>query len=158
MTLGRVAQVSKGTGGLPKFPVEQSEAGPLGLAGDLHAHPAFHGGPEKALLLVSSADVEELKGRGWPVFAGALGENLTVEGIDFRHLTAGVMFRIGPVMVELTTLRKPCSQLDVYNVAGTPGRIQDALAGNGYGGWYARVLDAGLIRTGDPVRMVQARA
>lgn len=157
MEAGRIVQVNISPGGLPKTEIPEAEAGTLGLAGDHHNHPEFHGGPEKALLLVSLAAIEELRQRGWPLYPGALGENLTVDGLDFRQLQSGLMFRAGPAVIELTTLRKPCRLLDAYNIEAAPGRIQDAVRGNGYGGWYARVLEGGLIRKGDPIRLMQAR-
>jgi MOSC domain-containing protein YiiM len=156
---GVVHQVSVGRGGVPKFAVPEAWASPLGLEGDMQAHPEFHGGPQKALLLVSLEDLDALRAQGYPVFPGALGENLTVSGLDFRKLRAGQRFIVGGAVIELTTLRVPCRQLDVYySGSGAPIQrlLQDARAKKGdvtspawaCGGFYAAVVQRGLIGTG----------
>jgi len=156
---GIIRQVSISKGGVPKLAVPEAWANPLGLEGDGHHHPQFHGGPAKALLLISLEDLETLRAEGFPVFPGALGENLTVSGIDFRRLRSGQRFVVGSAAIELTTLRVPCSALDVYNPeAGTriQQRLYDALAKGGdpaspvwaMSGFYASVAQRGLIGTG----------
>ncbi len=161
---GIIHQVSLNKGGVPKLGVPEAWANPLGLDGDGHRHPEFHGGPMKALLLVSLEDLEALCSEGFPVFPGALGENLTVSGIDFRRLRSGQRFIVGNAAIELTTLRKPCHTLDVYKAeAGTSiqRRLQDARAKAGdtsspvwaMGGFYAAVVQRGLICTGATIAL-----
>ncbi len=161
---GIIHQVSLNKGGIPKLAVPEAWANPLGLEGDDHSHPQFHGGPLKALLLVSLEDLEALSCEGFPVFPGALGENLTVSGIDFRRLRSGQRFVVGDAAIELTTLRTPCHTLDVYNLeAGTPihRRLYDARAKAGdpsspvwaMGGFYASVIQRGLIGTGATIAL-----
>jgi MOSC domain-containing protein YiiM len=156
--MGVVQQVSISRGGVPKLAVPEAWAGPLGLEGDGHFHPQFHGGPSKALLLVSMEDLEALRAEGFPVFPGALGENLTIRGIDFRRLRSGQRFVVGGAAIELTTLRQPCKTLDVYNSSVTgmiQRRLYDARAQAGdpaspvwaMGGFYASVIQRGLINT-----------
>ena len=161
---GSIHQVSISKGGVPKLAVPEAWANPLGLEGDGHFHPQFHGGPSKALLLVSLEDLEALRVEGYPVFPGALGENLTISGIDFRKLRAGQRFVVGDAAIELTTLRQPCSALDGYIPSGgTPiqKRLYDALAQDGdpsspvwaMGGFYASVIQRGLIHTGATIAL-----
>lgn len=88
---------------------------PLGIEGDACAHPNIHGGPRQALLLVASEVVDKLAAEGYPVFYGALGENLTTAGFDHRTWRAGQRYRLGSeVIIELTKPRGPCRSLDVY--------------------------------------------
>jgi MOSC domain-containing protein YiiM len=160
---GRIVQISISAGGVPKHEIPSAQVTPLGIAGDRHKHPQYHGGPLKALLLVSAEDLQELREAGYPVFPGALGENVTIEGVDFRSLRDGQQLRLGPVTVEITRPRSPCYQLDVYNPPGIAGRIQDRVYDAqvkardassprwGKAGFYCRVLDPGEIRKGDPV-------
>jgi MOSC domain-containing protein YiiM len=80
-------------------------------------------------------------------------------------MRAGQRFRIGTAMVELTKLRAPCDQLNVYG----PG-IQDAIydvqvrAGDpasprwALGGFYASVLQGGTVRTGDRIQLLEQLA
>jgi MOSC domain-containing protein YiiM len=95
-----------------------------------------------------------------------MGENLTVSGIDFRQLRAGMRFRAGEAFIELTKLRTPCNTLSVYNPRGDFGPLQselyDATAKAGdpstprwaMGGFYAAVVQPGLIRTGDIIQLI----
>lgn len=131
-------------------------AGPLGLEGDAHAHPRYHGGPQQALLLVSEEDLDALKAQGWPLFPGALGENLTTAGLDFRGVRIGQRYRAGEAIVEITKVRQPCGTLDVYG-AGIQSAVFDRAvkAGDaaspkwGLAGFYAAVIQPGWIRTND---------
>jgi MOSC domain-containing protein YiiM len=158
---GRILQVNISPGGLPKRAVAESSIAPLGLEGDGHHHPQFHGGPEKAVLLIAAEVVDELEARGWPLFYGALGENLTTHGLDIADLRIGDQVRAGGAILELTSPRVPCRQLDVYG----PG-IQQELYDKqvkaldpasprwGKGGFYARVLVPGPVRAGDAVEVI----
>jgi MOSC domain-containing protein YiiM len=162
---GTVLQVNLSRGGVPKRPVAEGIVTPLGLQGDAHDHPRIHGGPQKALLLVAAETIAGLQARGYPVFPGALGENITTQGIDPKQLRSGHQFRLGAAVVELTKLRVPCSSLDIYGPA-IRGEIYDARAAAGdvasprwgMSGFYARVLQDGLVRPGDPIDLLAVLA
>ena len=150
---------------MPKRPLADGVVTPLGIQGDGHAHPHIHGGPDKALLLIAIESIEDLQARGYPVFPGALGENITMRGIDPRQLRCGHQFRLGTAVVELTRLRRPCATLDVYGPA-IQREIFDALARAGdpasprwgMSGFYAKVLAEGLVRPGDAIELMAALA
>jgi MOSC domain-containing protein YiiM len=162
---GSILQINVSQGGVPKRPVQDALVTPLGIEGDLHAHPEIHGGPRKALLLITSEGIEELKALGFPLFYGALGENLTTRGVDRRAWRIGQRWRIGGVIVELTRVRVPCATLNVY------GRgIQEAMydqevkAGDvssarwGLSGFYASVVQPGPIQAGAALELLGADA
>lgn len=162
MLSGSVLQISISRGGVPKYAVPEGDVTPLGIAGDAHAHPQIHGGPRQAILLLSSETIEELKILGYPVYPGALGENITTLGIDRREWRAGQRWRIGPeVIVELTKVRGPCDQLSVYGPgiqnaiynakvkAGDPSSTAWAMSG-----FYASVIRPGIIRPGDSISLL----
>src|SRR5881394_4104113 len=98
---GHIIQINISTGGLPKRPVPQALITPLGLEGDICAHPAIHGGPRQAVLLIAAEAVDELIARGYPLFYGALGENLTTRGLNPRQLRVGQIIRAGSARLEL---------------------------------------------------------
>jgi len=158
---GTIVQVSTSLGGLPKRAVAEGRVGALGIEGDLHAHPGIHGGPRKAILLASAEVIEELTARGYPLFYGALGENLTTRGIDVRRLRIGDRLRAGGVTIEITQPRGPCSALDVYG-ASLRAEIYDAGVKAldpasphwGMSGWYAAVTEPGLVRPEDIIAVV----
>ena len=153
-----IIQLNVSRGGVPKYPVPEANLTPLGLANDDHGHPEIHGGPAKAVLLITSEGIEELKAQGFPLFYGALGENLTTRGLDRRFLRAGQRYRVGDAIIQLTTLREPCSSIEIYG-SGIGRAVYDkqVWAGDpasprwGLGGFYASVHRPATVRTGDPI-------
>jgi MOSC domain-containing protein YiiM len=153
---GVIVQVNVSRGGLPKRAVSEGLLTPLGFETDACAHPSIHGGAEKAVLVIASEGVDELIARGYPLFYGAMGENLTTRGLDRRRFRVGQQWRVGPALIELSRVRVPCATLDVYG-ASLKQEIYDfqVKAGNtgsprwGLSGFYARVLEPGLVRTND---------
>ncbi|MGH9595117.1 MAG: MOSC domain-containing protein [Bryobacteraceae bacterium] len=162
---GSVQQINVSLGGVPKRAVPAGRVTSLGIEGDGHAHPQVHGGPRKALLLVTSEGIEELRQQGFPLYRGALGENLTTTGLDRRTFRIGQRYRVGEVLIEITKVRQPCETLNVYG-PGIQTAIYDAdvKAGNtasprwGLGGFYASVLHPGTVRAGDPILLVDELA
>ncbi len=148
---GTIIQLNLSSGGLPKRPVAAAYLTPLGFQGDAVAHPSIHGGPRKAVLLVAREAIALLVERGFPLFNGALGENLTTEGLDFREWRAGQRSRIGEAAVELTTPRRPCDELDIYGAALQKElSVPEAL---GLAGHYASVVRVGWVRTNDIISL-----
>jgi MOSC domain-containing protein YiiM len=157
---GILKQINRSPGGLPKRavhgPVMLSE---VSVEGDRWRNLRYHGGPKKAVLMASAEFIDELAARGFPVFYGAIGENLTVSGLDPHLWRTGQRYRLGrEAVIELTTLRTPCLNLDVYGPA-IKSELYDAecKAGNiasprwAHGGIYARVVQPGTIQEGDAV-------
>jgi MOSC domain-containing protein YiiM len=157
---GILKLINRSPGGLPKRavhgPVMLSE---ISVEGDRWRNPVIHGGPKKAVLMASAEFIDELAARGFPVFYGAIGENLTVSGLDPHMWRPGQRYRLGKeAVIELTTLRTPCLNLDVYGPA-IKSELYDAQckAGNiasprwAHGGFYARVIRPGMIQAGDAV-------
>jgi MOSC domain-containing protein YiiM len=162
---GCIVQVNISRGGLPKRPIPEGIITPLGIEGDLHAHPDIHGGSAQAVLLISAEVIESLKERGYPLFFGAMGENLTTRGIEFRDIRMGDEIRAGAALLEITKPRGPCSALDVYG-SSLRGDVYDAQVKQrnpasprwGMSGFYARVVEPGPIRAGDPVAVLSKLA
>jgi MOSC domain-containing protein YiiM len=159
---GTVVQINVSSGGVPKRAVGEALVTPLGIEGDGHAHPELHGGPERAVLLITAEGIEELAALGFPLTYGSLGENLTTRGIGRREWRVGQRWRIGAdVVIEITKRRAPCQALNVYG-PGLQAAIYDSLtnAGDpaspkwGLSGIYASVVGQGLIRPGDAIVLV----
>jgi MOSC domain-containing protein YiiM len=157
---GLLRQINRSRGGLPKGPVAGAVMlGTLGIDGDRHTNLRRHGGPAKAVLMIAAEVVDHLVANGFPLFYGALGENLTVSGFDPHLWRSGQRYRIGSdALIELTTLREPCSNLDIYGL--TLGqRLYDLQCKKGditsphwaHGGFYAKVVREGLIAAGLPI-------
>jgi MOSC domain-containing protein YiiM len=160
MGQGMLIQVSRSNGGVPKNAVQ----GPVmvdreGVSGDRHRNPQIHGGPDKAVLMIAAELVEALAAQGFPVCPGALGENFTVRGLDPHLWRSGQRYRVGSdVVIEFTTLREPCRNLDVFGPE-IKAQLYDSRCKNGdvdsprwaHGGFYARVIRTGIVVQGSPV-------
>lgn len=159
---GSILQINISPGGIPKTPVPEALLTPLGFEGDSVAHPKIHGGPRQAVLLICSEAIKELKALGYPLFAGALGENLTTLGLDRRQMRPGQRYRVDEAVIEITKLRRPCAALDIYGPA-IQREIFDAAvkAGDpssprwGLSGFYAAVLRPGMIRRDAIISLIE---
>ncbi len=76
--------------------------------------------------------------------AGVIRENITVRGIGVNGMAPGLRIRLGDALIEVTKPCSPCSLMDEIR----PG-LKDELVGRR--GTYARVVEPGLVRVGDPV-------
>lgn len=158
---GAVVQVSISAGGVPNQPIEHGDVTLGGIAGDGWRHPQFHGIPKRAILLIASEALDEIKAMGFPVYPGALGENLTTLGLDRRALRISQRFRCGNAMIQLTEPRFPCHTISLYGKG-----IQDAIydvrvmkgdpSSNVWGlsGFYASVIEPGIVRPGDRIELI----
>lgn len=156
-----ILQISISSGGVPKRAVPEGIVTRLGIEGDLHAHPEVHGGPSKALLLIASEGTAELVEAGFPLFDGALGENITTVGLDRRAMRLGQRYKVGGIVVELTKVRRPCRTIQMYGSAIGRAIYDDRVkAGDhasprwGLSGFYASVIAPGTIWTGDGIELV----
>jgi MOSC domain-containing protein YiiM len=152
---GRVVQVSISSGGVPKRAVPAARVTIAGLDGDGHRDRQHHGGPERAVCLYAMELLEALRAEGHPVSPGGLGENLTLEGLDWTTVVPDTCLLVGDVILQMTRYTSPCVNITGSFAHGDYARISQKR----HPGWsrmYARVLRGGTIRPGDPVRLVSA--
>ena len=92
--------------------------------------------------------------QGHDVKAGELGENITTRGIDLLSLPTGAVLHIGSeVTLELTGLRNPCLQIDLFQEGLMPllrHRDDDGTIVR-IGGVMAVVLSGGVVLPGDEI-------
>ena len=109
--------------------------------------------------------MDDLTARGYPLFYGALGENLTTRGIRVRDLRIGDQLRAGGALLEITQPRGPCTALDRYGES-LKTEIYDARIKAldyasprwGLSGFYSRVLTPGPVQPDDPIELVASLA
>ena len=110
-----------------------------GIKDDAHA-----GKWHRQVSLLSYQKIEEFRARGAQVEFGAFGENLIVDGYDFKNLPVGTRFQCGDVLLEMTQIGKKChSHCEIYKVMGDCIMPRE--------GVFARVLKGGTIHVGDEI-------
>ena len=151
---GRIVQISVSPGGVPKTAVPAARVGELGLEGDAHRDREHHGGPERAVCLYALELIRALRAEGHAVVPGALGENVTVEGVDWVAVVPGARLALGDeVLLEVTRYTSPCTGITAAFRDGAYARVSQKR----HPGWsrvYTRVLTPGAIRLGDAVRLL----
>lgn len=149
----RVVQINTSAGGVPKSPVAHVEVAWNGLAGDRQADEKHHGRPFQAVCLWSTDALADLTAAGHHVFAGAVGENFTVEGLDWTTLRAGARLLVGSSLVELSYPAVPCKKQAQWFNDGDFTRL--AYENNPqWVRWYGWVREPGAVATGDEVLIV----
>ena len=108
-----------------------------GIDGDAHA-----GKWHRQISLLSADKIAAFNEKGANVIPGAFGENLVVEGFDFRSLPVGTLLRCGDVLLEMTQIGKQChSHCEIYKKMGDCIMPRE--------GVFARVIEPGTITVGD---------
>lgn len=151
---GTIHQLNCSDGGVPKLAVSEALLTPVGLVGDRQAKTKIHGGPERALCLFALERIRELQAEGHPIRPGSVGENVTVEGVDWNELKPGARLALGDeVVVEISSYTAPCKTIAASFVGGKFERIsQKKHPGNSR--VYARVIRTGRLSVGQEVRVL----
>jgi MOSC domain-containing protein YiiM len=160
---GAVASVNVSfPGGVPKGPIARTTIGRLGLAGDgQRTKPPTHGGTEKAVCLFSLEQIARVNADGHDLYPGAIGENLTVAGLDLGGLAAGDVLAIGsradgPV-IQLTEPANPCKNIAASFAGWRIARVSATVRPED-SRWYARVLREGAVAVGDAIELLDPAA
>lgn len=113
-----------------------------GIEGDAHA-----GNWHRQVSLLSLEKIEAFRKKGAQVSFGDFGENLIIDGFDFRSLPVGTIFTIGDAVLKMTQIGKEChTHCQIYQTMGECIMPRE--------GVFAVVLKGGQIRNGDTVEMV----
>ena len=151
-----IAQINVSPGGVPKLPIPSARVTELGLEGDAHRELEHHGGPERALCLFALEQIRALQAEGHLISPGAIGENLTVEGLDWERVTPGSRLELGDaVVIEVTRYTSPCLTIKKSFRDGDYSRVSQKKH-PGSSRVYARVIKTGAIQQGDPVRLLDS--
>lgn len=142
--------------GIYKLPHPHARITPDGLEGDYIADQKHHGGADQAVYVYTTEDYDWwLETLGRDLQHGTFGENLTISGFESANLHVGDRIFIGdpeehPIILEVTAPRIPCAVL-----AGrmeTPAFVRHFAAAERPGA-YCRVLEGGVVQTGDAVSL-----
>lgn len=139
------------------------------IEGDRQADLSVHGGTDKAVYAYSqdayAGWVAALKVGSEELPPGSFGENLTVTRLDERDTCLGDRFEIGSgahprCVLEVSEPRMPCFKLGIkFGDMAMVQRFlnyQDPAGGFPRPGVYFRVIQEGMIGTGDTLTRVYA--
>jgi len=114
-----------------------------GLVGDAHA------GSGRQVSLLAEESISEIRRLGLEVSPGDFAENLTVRGLSLHTLPVGARLRVGPeAVLEVTQIGKEChDRCAIYEQVGTCVMPSQ--------GVFARVVQGGAVRAGDPVAVIE---
>ncbi len=115
-----------------------------GLENDAHA------GSERQVSLLSWEEVEKFKEAGADVSEGDFGENLLVEGFNFKTFPVGTRLKCGEVLLEIIQIGKKCHS--TCTVTQRTGKCIMPTEGV-----FAKVLHGGIVSAGDEMGLLKER-
>lgn len=114
-----------------------------GIEQDAHA-----GNWHRQVSLLCYDRVEEFRARGANVDDGAFGENLLVDGMDFKTYPVGTQFKCNDVILELTQVGKKChSECEIFYQVGDCIMPRE--------GVFTVVVHGGTIQVGDELTVLK---
>lgn len=144
-------QISVSDGGVPKLAVPQARVTKDGVEGDRQRNREAHGGPDRAICVFALEVIEALRREGHLIAPGSAGENFTIAGLEWKHITPGTKLRVGnAVLLEVLSYTSPCK----HNACWFKDEDFSRISQKQYPGWsrvYARVLSEGVVKQGDEV-------
>ena len=109
------------------------------------AEESIAGHWHRQVSLLSYEKIEAFRAKGADIPLGAFGENLIVEGYDFRNLPVGTRFSCGDALLEMTQIGKEC-HCEIFKRMGECIMPRE--------GVFAVVLRGGTIQKGDTIELV----
>ena len=134
--------------------------GPLGLQGDEQADLSVHGGLTKAVYAYPGAHYAfwhtvrrqaKVPGSDEPLPWGAMGENLTIAGLDESRLWIGDRLVLPHCVLAVSEPRMPC-----FKFAAAMGfaKAVKLMSQSGWCGTYLAVIEPGQVSAGDTAQLV----
>ena len=156
--------------GIPKLEATEIDVRYEGVAGDntVSRIEKYNGGRmdgekylDRAVLIWTDDKLKEMNDEGWPAMPGDLGENIMISGVNYEMLEIGQEYQIGGAILMISRVCPPCYQLhelipvwnerdETLNFSVDKGpEVVKTLAGRR--GYYARVIEEGVVRKGEGV-------
>ena len=146
MTQTRIVAVSiSRKKGEKKINVDQAQLiSDHGLDRDAHA-----GDWHRQVSLLDMQSIAKIRDKGLDVDPGNFAENITTEGLQLWELPIGTRMRLGDaVLVEVTQIGKEChNRCAIFHQVGDCVMPREGI--------FAKVLEPGTIRPGDPIEVLE---
>ncbi len=160
MNSGKILQISvkpstTGEHGLPKMSVSSAEIHYGGVDGDYNnfRQEKKSGEPDMAVMLITRGILDDLNSEGWPVESGDLGENLTISDLSYISIEPEQKFRMGTALIQISFKCEPCTYLYSLPYIGDERGPEFIKTVKDRRGWYARVLEEGVVSAGDIIKL-----
>ena len=133
---------------------------PLGLEGDEQADLSVHGGLSKAVYAYPHTHYAfwqtvraQAKVAGWdePLAPGALGENLTLDGLVEQDVWVGDVLRFPDCELAVSEPRQPCFK---FNAVMGFNQAAKLMSQSGWCGFYLAVVKPGTLQAGEAFELV----
>ena len=138
-------------GGVPKPPVDSIDVRLNGVYGEHIRDTKHHGGPKRAVCILSNQTLQFLQQDGHPISGGSTGENLLIE-IEEELLRPGVRLLFTHVELEITSPAPPCKTIKESFTNGDFKQISHTLNPQRTR-WYAQVIQEGIISVDEIVEI-----
>lgn len=139
-------------GGVPKPRVDTLQVTINGCEGDRQNDLKHHGGPSRAVCLMSMDVMERLQDEGHPISGGTTGENLLISGIAWTEFKVGSVIQTGEVTLRITSDAPPCKTIkasfldDRFQALSHKVMPQKTR-------WYAEVIREGVLQNGEAIQI-----
>ena len=114
-----------------------------GLSGDHHAGLK----PHRQVSLFASEILNQIIEAGIAISPEELSTNLLTVGLPLDTLAAGTRLKIGTTIIEITEARKPCGALTKIDKRLPKATYRQC-------GQFARVIEGGIILSGDKIEIL----
>ena len=162
---GRVATLQTTRGPVPSGIVKTAREGAvalaeLGLDGDEQADPSVHGGPSRAVYAYPSEHyafwqtVRAQAGAapwGHVLPSGAMGENLTLVGLQESQVWVGDRLRFADCELLVSEPRTPCFK---FNALMGFKQAAKLMVQSGWCGFYLAVIRTGSLSAGEEFELI----
>lgn len=136
-------------GGVPKPSVDSIDVRLNGVFGERIRDTKHHGGPKRAVCILSNQTLEFLQNEGHPISGGSTGENLLID-VDEEFLRPGVRLKFANVELEITSPAPPCKTIQASFTNGDFKQLSHKLNPQRTR-WYAQVIQEGMIHVDEVV-------
>jgi MOSC domain-containing protein YiiM len=130
----------------PEKGTRKKDIGRCELVPDFGLQDDAHGGPwHRQVSLLAMESIRKMIEKGLQVGPGDFAENICTEGLDLTQLPIGTQLRIGSAsLLEVTQIGKVChTRCAIFYQAGDCVMPREGI--------FARVLQGGEIKVGDPI-------
>jgi MOSC domain-containing protein YiiM len=134
-------------GGVPKPSVDSIDVRLNGVYGERIRDTKHHGGPKRAVCILSNQTLESLQLDGHPITGGSTGENLLLDVSD-DLLGPGIRLKFRQVELEITTPAPPCKTIQESFTDGDFKQLSHKMNPLRTR-WYAKVIQEGIINSGE---------